>query len=232
MKVSPICIASTLSLLSPVSHGFSLSSVGNRKTAVSFVQLSASNQNLFFASEASTEDSEIKSEKTIYDKVGFAEDKIAIGVDAADILKYLGTRDDLIAKFESDNPKFDMERAALEVDRFMMDGEMVSKYIAFEKSKLEKPGMFREEAEATLSDPSTWATYAAWIIGGAGFGIVRNKIIEPKFASGEWEEIHIQLPNIFPVNDKAAEVAADLATQTPDVAAVSDVVQAAVDTVN
>ena len=38
-------------------------------------------------------------------------------------------------------------------------------------------GLICEEAEVTLSDPSTWATYAAWIIGGAGLGIVRNKVM-------------------------------------------------------
>ena len=48
--------------------------------------------------------------------------------------KCWGRCDNLITKFESDNPKFDMERAATEVDQFMIDCEMLSKYIAFEKS--------------------------------------------------------------------------------------------------
>ena len=137
-----------------------------------------------------------------------------------------GSRDNLIARFESDNPKFDMERAAAEVDRFMLDGEMVSKYIGFEKKKRE-PSNLREEAEQNLSDPSTWATYAIWIIGGAGFALVKNKVIEPKYASGEWEDIHIQLPNIFPVNEgagAAAEKAAEIVSQAPDVAAVVEAV--------
>ena len=91
MKISAVCIASTLSFLSPVSHGFSLSWVGSKKTGLSFVPLSASTETPFFATEDTSEDPASKSEKTIYDKVGFAEDKIAIGVDAEDILKYLGT---------------------------------------------------------------------------------------------------------------------------------------------
>ena len=53
-----------------------------------------------------------------------------------------------------------MERAATEADRFMMNGEIVCKYIAFKKSKHKNQGWIFEEAEATLSDPSTWATYA------------------------------------------------------------------------
>ena len=114
----------------------------------------------------------------------------------------------------------------------MMDGEMVSKYITFQKSKRENQGLVCEEAGATLSHLSIWATYAAWIICRAGLGIKRNKIIEPNFVIGEWEDIHIQLPNIFPVKDKAANVADDIASQAlefTDVAAVSDVVQASVD---
>ena len=95
--------------------------------------------------------------------------------------------------------------------------------------------MICEEVEATLSDLSTWATYAAWIIGEAGLGIVRNKVIELKFVSGEWEDIQIQLANIFPVKDEAANVATDIASQAPefaDVAAVLDVIQASIDFIN
>ena len=84
-------------------------------------------------------------------------------------------------------------------------------------------------SEATLSDSSIWATYEAWIVGGAGLGIVRNKVIEPKFTSGEWKDIHIQLPKNFPVKDEAANVTADMASQAPNFA---DIVQASVDVIN
>ena len=50
---------------------------------------------------------------------------------------------------------------------------------------MQKQGLICEEVEATLSDLSTWETYAAQIIVEAGLGIVRNKIIEVKFVSGE-----------------------------------------------
>ena len=43
-----------------------------------------------------------------------------------------------------------MKKAATIVDQFMMDGEMVSKYIAFKKSKCKNLGLICEEAEATL----------------------------------------------------------------------------------
>lgn len=77
----------------------------------------------------------------------------------------------------------------------MMDPEMVNAYIKFERDKIENPPDLKAEAEQTLSDPRTIATYAAWLIGGASFGYIRKEIIEPKYASGEWEEIHINLPS-------------------------------------
>jgi hypothetical protein len=36
--------------------------------------------------------------------------------------------------------------------------------------------------------------YAAWLIGGLSFGYIKNEIVEPKFASGEWQSLHINLP--------------------------------------
>ena len=44
-----------------------------------------------------------------------------------------------------------MEITAIEVDQFMMDGEMVSKYIASKKNTRKNPSLICEEAEATLS---------------------------------------------------------------------------------
>lgn len=154
--------------------------------------------------------SAVPKEPSIYDRIGFKEDDIAIGVDPEEVLKHLGTRDDLLAKFQRDNKEFDEERAAQEVDKFIMDAEMVGMFINYEKKKVEGEGMSRRaEAESKLSDPSTWATYAVWIIGGAGFAYVKNVIIEPKYRSGEWTETHIALPDFF---HKATEVAADATT--------------------
>jgi len=52
-------------------------------------------------------------------------------------MEHLGTKDDLVAKFLKDNKKFDEARAEEEVMKFMMDREMVEKYIAWEIKKLE-----------------------------------------------------------------------------------------------
>ncbi len=102
---------------------------------------------------------------------------------------------------------------------------MVEAFIAYEKRKAD-PRNIKEEAEANLSDPSTWGTYAVWIAGGAGFAYVKNVIVEPKYASGEWEEIHIALPGA----EKFAQQAADAALQSADsAAAVVDTATSVVD---
>ena len=95
-----------------------------------------------------------------------------------------------------DNKGFDESRATEQVMKLMMDTEMVSKFIAYEKKKAD-PDFQRKEREQQLTDPGVIALYAAWIVGGAGFAVVKNTYINPKFASGEWQEIHIQLPTPF-----------------------------------
>merc|ERR1712051_545276 len=91
---------------------------------------------------------------------------------------------------------FDQERAEDEVDKFILDAEMVNKFISFEKKRSD-PEYLRKQAEENLSDPSTWGIYAAWLVGGVGFGLVKNLYIEPKYASGEWQETHIDIGNVF-----------------------------------
>ena len=114
------------------------------------------------------------------------------------------SKDDLMAKFKKDNKGMDDERAKVEVEKFMMDAEMVNSFIAYEKRKTD-PNFIRNQAEEqSLTDPKTLATYAAWITGGVGFAWFKNNVVEPKFASGEWSEITINLPKVGEVADSAA----------------------------
>ena len=113
---------------------------------------------------------------------------------------------------------------------------MVNAFIAYEKKKSD-PRFYRDAAEQQLSDPSTWGTYAVWIAGGAGFAYVKNVIVEPKYASGEWEEIHIKLPgaDMFAPSTDAATTAVDAATATVDAISSSpaaDAVSSTVDAVS
>jgi hypothetical protein len=99
---------------------------------------------------------------------------------------------------------------------------MVNAYIKFEKDKIVNPPNYREEAEQTLKDPKTIATYAAWLVGGASFGWIRKSIIEPKYESGEWEEIHINLPTLPFFEQQAADAAAVKAAAVDVASAVVD----------
>jgi hypothetical protein len=103
-------------------------------------------------------------------------------------------------------------------DKYSDRREMVEAFIAYEKRKAD-PRNLREEAESNLSDPSTWGVYAVWITGGAGFAYVKNVIVEPKYASGEWEEIHISLPKFGQAAVDAASTSVDAVSSAADTAA-------------
>jgi len=138
---------------------------------------------------------------TAYDRFGAPAEKVALGIDINEVLQWLGTKEEIISKLLRDNKGFSRQRAEEEVNKFLLDAEMITAYIRFEKTKEGRD--LRAEAEQEMSSPKTLATYAAWIVGGAGFGYVRKTIIEPKYASGEWEEIHISLPFLTPQADTA-----------------------------
>lgn len=115
-----------------------------------------------------------------------------------------------MGKFQRDNKGMSEETSDKEVTKFLMDSEMVNAYIKYEKDKVTNPRDLKTEAEQNLSNPKTIATYLAWLVGGASIGVIRQNIIEPKFASGEWKEIHIGAPSWFM---KPAVEAADSAVQ-------------------
>ncbi len=127
--------------------------------------------------------------------------RLTLAVAQSNSLAIIISKQELVEKFQRDNKGMDESRAVTEVAKFMMDAEMVNSYIKFERNKVENPPDLKAQAEETLSDPRTIATYAAWLIGGASFGYIRKEIIEPKYASGEWQEIHITLPGF---KDEAA----------------------------
>jgi len=200
------------------------------KTVNTRISTSIRSDKMFFAEESTSATSEKKEAKgksrTVYDRLGFDEDKVALGIDANEVLQWLGPKDDIIAKFKKDNKGMEDDKIDEEVSKFMLDAEMVNAFIAFEKRKAD-PRNIKAEAEATLSDPSTWGVYAVWIAGGAGFAYVKNVIIEPKYASGEWEEIHITLPGADRFGQAAIESVAPAVDAAPLVDTASSVVDAA-----
>jgi len=131
-------------------------------------------------------------------------------------MQWLGTRDEIIAKFMKDNKNMEIEQAEAEIKRFMMDAEMVNAFIAYEKKKAD-PNFIRDSVEAEFNDPATLSTYAIWITGGIGFAYLKNRVIEPRFASGEWEEIRLKLPQFDfgkAATDSIAQVVDSAATDT------------------
>lgn len=130
-------------------------------------------------------------------------------------------REDLVETFLRDNKSFTRERAEMEVDKFLMDGEMITVYINYKKN--EGSMNLREEEAKTNPDPLTilLSIYAAWI----GGGFVKKTYIDPKFESGEWEPIGIG--GFF---GKGADAAVDSISSAVDSAAPS--VSSAIDTVS
>mmetsp|Transcript_18112 Transcript_18112/g.39222 ORF Transcript_18112/g.39222 Transcript_18112/m.39222 type:complete len:225 (-) Transcript_18112:100-774(-) len=128
----------------------------------------------FFASEEVNSSGE-----SIYEKIGFAQENVALGIDPEEVYEYLGGRDELITKFKADVPKFDDARAALEVDKFMLDAEMVNAVIKYQKRRRE--GNVSAGGGGGEYEPdrvSEVATYALFIGGGVGIAEVKSAFID------------------------------------------------------
>ena len=67
--------------------------------------------------------------------------------------------------------------------KFLMDAEMLNKWIEFKKKEA-SPDFQRISREENFSDPKVVGLYAAWLVGGAGLAYFKNVIAAPKFASG------------------------------------------------
>eukprot|EP00529_Nitzschia_sp_RCC80_P035402 CAMPEP_0113491714 /NCGR_PEP_ID=MMETSP0014_2-20120614/27697_1 /TAXON_ID=2857 /ORGANISM="Nitzschia sp." /LENGTH=178 /DNA_ID=CAMNT_0000385511 /DNA_START=28 /DNA_END=560 /DNA_ORIENTATION=+ /assembly_acc=CAM_ASM_000159 len=130
------------------------------------------------SSAASDFGSAMPEEVDPHDIIGVEPEKLALGIDPHEFLEWVGTRNDLIDKFQKDNPDYKTDRIEIEVDKFMMDSEMSNGYIKYLKDIKVNAATPRNyeaelEAELSISNPKTAATYAAWLIGGASFGSVR-----------------------------------------------------------
>mmetsp|Transcript_8159 Transcript_8159/g.9405 ORF Transcript_8159/g.9405 Transcript_8159/m.9405 type:complete len:248 (-) Transcript_8159:29-772(-) len=70
---------------------------------------------------------------SIYDRLGFKEDQIGMNIDPEEVLQWIGDRDAMITRFMNDNDGLKKDEAEKEVDRFMMDAEMVKALITYEQ---------------------------------------------------------------------------------------------------
>lgn len=82
------------------------------------------------------------------------------------------SREDLISKFQSDIPKLSADRtlAESEVDKFLLDGEMLDLYIKYSQRKREDPTwepQYAPEDNSPIGKIASFASqYAIWIVGG------------------------------------------------------------------
>jgi hypothetical protein len=131
------------------------------------------------------------------------------------------SKEDIIQKVLRDNRGLSRESGEEEVAKLLKDVEIVNRVLFFERNKDQIN--LKQQAEKNLSNPNTILTYAIWLIGGASFPYLRRRFIDPKFASGEWDELHINIDKFLPGGGGAA---ADTAAASP----VADIAQSAVDT--
>ncbi len=75
-----------------------------------------------------------------------------------------------MAKFQNDIPKFTPEEVVAEVDKFLLDGEMLDLMIKYSQRKKEDPGWepnYAEEDNSPLTAIVNFVSqYAIWIVGG------------------------------------------------------------------
>jgi len=97
-------------------------------------------------------------------------EKLALGIDPDEVLEYIGTREDLVVKFQNDIPKFTPEEVVVEVDKFLLDGEMLDLMIKYSQRKKEDPEWEPKYAEVDDSPFNAVVNfvsqYAIWIVGG------------------------------------------------------------------
>lgn len=116
-------VSSAFSAISHARKGLNFKNA-NRSTFPS----STSRNSMYFAQET-------EQEETIYDKIGFSEENVALGIDPFQVAEWIGDREAIYTKIKDDNKDFDEARVNLEVEKFMMDAELVNFYIEYQKRK-------------------------------------------------------------------------------------------------
>jgi hypothetical protein len=67
-----------------------------------------------------------------------SENQLALGIDVDDVLEYIGTKSDILTKFSTDLPHL-ATTVEQEVNKFLLDGEMLDVMIKYEQRKREDP---------------------------------------------------------------------------------------------
>ena len=79
-------------------------------------------------------------------------------------------REDLIVKFQNDIPSFTPDEVVREVDKFLLDGEMLDLMIKYSQRKREDPSWeptyAKEDNSPFTAVVNFVSQYAIWIVGG------------------------------------------------------------------
>jgi len=108
---------------------------------------------------------------TAYETFGVTEDKLAIGLNPVTLVQYLGSREFLVTKAMEDIPALDRVQAEEEVDKMLMDVEVISAYAEFNKWREENPDVELpdEDDEGLFSLRNIVGGYATFIAGTKGY---------------------------------------------------------------
>ncbi|EED87044.1 predicted protein [Thalassiosira pseudonana CCMP1335] len=105
-----------------------------------------------------------------FNVLGVEEEKLAMGIEPEEVLEFIGTKQDLLNKFQQDIPKFSPTQVEIEVNKFLMDGEMLDLYIKYAQRKAEDPSWEPQYAEEDKSPVAVFirlvSENAIWIAAG------------------------------------------------------------------
>jgi len=110
------------------------------------------------------------------------------------IFQQRNSREDLIQKTLADIPKLDRSQAETEVDKFLMDAEMIDLYIRFGKEVEKNPDFVVPDTEPKEEGLFSLRTVLLAYIGYIGFGIVRKlfrNYVADQEITGTWEGTNI-----------------------------------------
>ena len=156
------------------------------------------------------------------------------------------SREDLISKTLSDIPSFNREKAEMEVDKFLMDSEMVNLYIQYEKEVEKNPSFVvpeTQEENSLFSVRNIVFGYLGYVTVTSIPQVIRRLVAEQEVA-GTWKPTNVAFFDDWiektsaeataRVIQRAAEKAAAAVSVTPDPtisAAAADSMQTVVEAV-
>ena len=107
---------------------------------------------------------------------------------------YARSREDLIAKTLADIPTFDRDKAETEVDKFLMDCEMMNLYIQYGKEIEKNPDFVvpdNNKEEGLFSARNLVIGYLGYVVATSVPQVFRRYVAEQEVA-GQWTPTHVQ----------------------------------------